>query len=88
MRVLDAVEGDTMEVLLSYLFWIGIWYLAFGLVWSLIFTGTYIAKAIKWHREDTTSFDLWSFLGLVVLFFVSWIAWPWSVKHNLPYLIP
>jgi len=88
MPVRDAVGGgNTMEVLLSYLFWTSVFYLVFGLAWSLFFTGHYVIKAIKWHREDSSGFDWWSVLGLASLFIVSWAAWPWSVKHNLPYLM-
>ena len=65
-----------------------IWFVP-GLVWSLFFTGIYVRKAIVGHRtgqlkSDTHLFTIWI---LIVMFLVSWVAWPWSVGYNLPYII-
>jgi len=62
-------------------------YMIPGAAWSGFFTGIYIVKAIKWHREDGKSLDKASVAGLIALFFISMIAWPWSVYYNLPFII-
>ena len=61
-------------------------YFIIGFIWSVIFTGGYVIKFIKLIQTEKDDIGI-AILVLILLFIVSFIFWPISMYHNLPYLL-